>query len=126
MHIYSFEKLDVWKDARQFVTWIYTATSSFPADEKFGLVMQLRRAAVSIVSNLAEGSARTSYKDKAHFSQIAYSSLIEVLNQLIIANDLGFLSNYLLSEGRCKIELLSSKVAALRNTQLSKLAKPYF
>ena len=53
--------------------------------------MQLRRAAVSIVSNLAEGSARTSYKDKAHFSQIAYSSLIEVLNQLIIANDLGFL-----------------------------------
>jgi four helix bundle protein len=86
--------------------------------------MQLRRAAVSIVSNLAEGSARTSYKDKAHFSQIAYSSLIEVLNQLIIANDLGFLSNYLLSEGRCKIELLSSKVAALRNTQLSKLAKP--
>jgi four helix bundle protein len=124
MHIYSFEKLDVWKDARQFVTWIYTATSSFPADEKFGLVMQLRRAAVSIVSNLAEGSARTSYKDKAHFSQIAYSSLIEVLNQLIIANDLGFLSNYLLSEGRCKIELLSSKVAALRNTQLSKLAKP--
>jgi four helix bundle protein len=124
MHIYSFEKLDVWKDARQFVTWIYTATSSFPADEKFGLLMQLRRAAVSIVSNLAEGSARTSYKDKAHFSQIAYSSLIEVLNQLIIANDLGFLSNYLLSEGRCKIELLSSKVAALRNTQLSKLAKP--
>jgi four helix bundle protein len=124
MYTYSFEKLEVWKDARQLVTWIYTTTSLFPADEKFGLVMQLRRAVVSIVSNLAEGSARTSFKDKAHFSQIAYSSLIEVLNQLIIANDLKFLSNDLLNEGRNKIELLSSKIAGLRNTQLSKLNKP--
>ena len=97
-------------------------TSSFPSDEKFGLIMQLRRAAISVVSNLAEGSARTSFKDKAHFSQMAYSSLIEILNQLIIANDLGFLSDDLLIEGRNKIELLTSKAAALRNTQLSKAA----
>ena len=123
MHTYSFEKLDVWNDARQFVAWIYKATSLFPADEKFGLTMQLRRAAVSVVSNLAEGSARTSFKDKAHFSQMAYSSLIEVLNQLIIANDLCFLSHEVLSDGRSKIEVLSSKIAALRNTQLAKLTK---
>ena len=124
MPVYSFEKLDVWIEARQLVKWVYKVTAMFPLDEKFGLIMQLRRAAVSIVSNLAEGSARKSFKDQAHFSQIAYSSLIEVLNQLIIANDLGFLSGELLSEGRSKIELLTSKVATLRNSQLSKIPKP--
>lgn len=124
MPVYSFEKLDVWIEARQLVKWVYKVTAMFPLDEKFGLIMQLRRAAVSIVSNLAEGSARKSFKDQAHFSQIAYSSLIEVLNQLIIANDLGFLSGELLSEDRSKIELLTSKVATLRNSQLSKIPKP--
>ena len=76
MHIYSFEKLDVWMEARQLVKWIYIHTASFPSEEKFGLVMQLRRAAISIVSNLAEGSGRQSSKDQAHFSQIAYGSSI--------------------------------------------------
>ncbi|MFC0775999.1 four helix bundle protein [Terrimonas alba] len=124
MHIYSFEKLQVWKDARLLVKWIYKTSSFFPADEKFGLVMQLRRAAVSVVSNLAEGSSRTSFKDQAHFSQIAYSSLTEILNQLIIANDLGFLSDEMLTEGRNQIETVTAKVAALRNAQLAKATKP--
>ncbi len=124
MHIYSFEKLQVWKDARLLVKWIYKTSSVFPADEKFGLVMQLRRAAVSVVSNLAEGSSRTSFKDQAHFSQIAYSSLTEILNQLIIGNDLGFLPDEMLTEGRNQIELLTAKIASLRKTQLAKSTKP--
>ncbi|MBK9939889.1 MAG: four helix bundle protein [Chitinophagaceae bacterium] len=86
----SEKKLNAWKESRIWVTWVYKVTADFPADEKFGLISQLRRAAVSVVSNLAEGSARKSAKDQAHFYQMAYSSLIEVLNQLIISNDLMF------------------------------------
>jgi four helix bundle protein len=119
-HIYSFEKLEVWKEARGLVVWIYTITNSFPADEKFGLTIQLRRASVSVVSNIAEGSARKTAKDQAHFSQMAYSSLVEILNQLIIANDLKFVSNDVMAEGRAKIETLTQKVAALRNAQLAR------
>jgi len=125
-HIYSFEKLEVWQEARQLVIWIYKITKDFPVDEKFGLSMQLRRAAVSVVSNLAEGSGRNSMKDKAHFTQVAYSSLLEILTQLIIANDLQLINEAILSEGRNKIETLTQKVAALRNVQLIKAgeAKP--
>jgi four helix bundle protein len=123
MHTYSFEKLDVWMDARTFVKWIYIHSAAFPTDEKFGLIMQLRRAAVSIVSNLAEGSGRQSPKDQAHFSQIAYGSTIEVITQLILANDLGFIDDKLLLEGRNKLEIITFKIAALRKSQLLN-AKP--
>ena len=83
--------------------------------------MQLRRATISIVSNLAEGSSRQSPKDQAHFSQIAYGSTIEVLTQLILANDLGFLDDKLLIEGRHLLESLTFKIAALRKSQIAKI-----
>ena len=124
MHTYSFEKLEVWKEARQLVVWVYEATKSYPAEEKFGLVMQLRRATISVVSNLAEGSARKSSKDQAWFSQIAYSSLIEILNQLIMSFDLKFISEEKLLVGRSLIESITPKVAALRNVQQLKAAPP--
>jgi four helix bundle protein len=89
MYTYSFEKLEVWIEAKEFAKKIYVTTSKFPDSEKFGLISQLRRASISICSNLAEGSARQSYK--AHFTTIAYGSVIEVLNQLIIAVELNFL-----------------------------------
>lgn len=120
MRIYSFEKLDAWQEARKLVVWIYKVTAAFPVEEKFGISMQLRRAAVSVVSNLAEGSARKTAKDQAHFTQMAYSSIVEVLNQLIISSDLQFLTYEQLAEGRIQIENLTFKVAALRNSQLSK------
>ncbi len=84
MYTYSFEKLEVWKEAKEFTKNIYAITSEFPELEKFGLVSQLRRASVSVCSNIAEGSARNSNKDKAHFTTMAFSSAVEVLNQLII------------------------------------------
>jgi len=118
--IYSFEKLKVWEESRVFVKWIYKTTESFPVSERFGLGGQLRRASVSVVSNLAEGSARKSAKDQAHFFQIAYSSLIEVLNQLIVSTDLGFLSTDKLKEGRTSIELLTPRISSLRNASLSR------
>ena len=103
------------------VRWIYDITDHFPKDERYGLVSQLRRASVSVVSNLAEGSARKSPKDQANFYQIAYSSLMEILNQMIISNDLTFLKTEILKEGRGLIENLASKVATLRNSQLKKI-----
>ena len=78
MYTYSFEKLDVWKEAKEFTKSIYILTSTYPDSEKFGLISQLRRASVSICSNIAEGSARNSFKDKAHFTTMAFGSAIEV------------------------------------------------
>ncbi len=119
--MYSFEKLDSWVDARKLVKWIYEKTAKFPSEEKFGLVMQLRRAGISVVSNLAEGSARMTPKDQAHFTNLAYSSLIEVLNQLIIAADLNFIDIENLMEGRQQIDALAGKIAALRKSQLNRI-----
>src|SRR4030095_5381078 len=124
-HTYSFEKLEVWKESRLLVVWIYKITTTFPSEEKFGLIAQMRRASRSVVSNLAEGSARKSSKDQAYFKQMAFSSLIELLNQLIISCDLKYLSSENLSEGRAKVENLTRKISTLRNVQLTKLsAKP--
>jgi four helix bundle protein len=124
MHTYTFEKLEVWKLARDLVVWIYDITNSFPKEERFGLAMQLRRASVSVVSNIAEGTSRSTPRDQAYFTQVSYSSLIEILNQLIISKDLNFIKEELLFEGRGKIEQLTRKTAALRKSQLMKLTSP--
>jgi four helix bundle protein len=76
MYIYSFEKLEVWKESRLLVAWIYNLTKRFPKEEKFGLTSQLRRASISVVSSIAEGSARKTAKEQGRFYQMAYSSLI--------------------------------------------------
>ena len=85
MYVFSFEKLEFWLEVKEFSKMIYEITSNFPDTEKFGLTSQLRRASISIASNIAEGSARKSYKDKAHFTTMAFGSAVEVLNQLIIS-----------------------------------------
>ncbi|WP_264560560.1 four helix bundle protein [Flavobacterium sp. N2270] len=121
MYTYSFEKLEVWQESKDFCVLIYKITSSFPDDEKFGLTSQLRRATVSISSNIAEGSARSTYKDKAHFTTIAFSSAIEVLNQLIIAFELNYISEETYQNLRGKIESVTNKLNALRKFQQSKI-----
>jgi len=117
MKQYSFEKLEVWNNSREFIKKIYMITSNFPTDEKFGLTQQLRRASVSIASNIAEGSARKSLKDQSRFSVIAYGSLMEVLNQIIIAQDLGYLTKSEYYETRKLIEVISNKLNSLSNSQ---------
>ncbi len=119
-HQYGFEKLEVWKLAKAFVINIYKLTKNFPDSEKYGLVSQLNRAAVSIASNLAEGASRTSSRDQAHFSQLAYSSLMEVVCQLIIANELNYLDDDELLKLRKLSEEISNKINSLRNYQLRK------
>lgn len=123
MYIYSFEKLEVWQEAKEFTKIIYAFTSKFPDSEKFGLTSQIRRATVSICSNIAEGSARKTGKDKARFTTIAFSSAVEVLNQLIISKELGFLSEEDYQKSRSQLESITNKLNSLRKYQLRKLTK---
>lgn len=115
MHKFSFKKLDVWIESKELTKSIYQITMSFPDSEKFGLVSQLRRASVSICSNIAEGTSRISDKDKAHFISISYSSTMEVLNQLILSYELDYINetNYL--NYRNQINSITNKLNSLRN-----------
>ena len=88
----SFEKLVYWQKARQLTKEIYTLTSSFPKTEVFGLTAQIRRAAVSITSNIAEGYGRQYRSDYIHFLNIARGSCYEVESQLLLSVDLGYIS----------------------------------
>lgn len=90
--MHQFKELLIWKKSRLFCTEIYAITASFPSEEKFGLTNQLRRASVSIPSNIAEGSSRNSNKDFARFLEIAIGSAYEVETQLLISSDLGFIN----------------------------------
>ena len=110
---YSFENLEVWKASRELVKDIYQITSTFPQDEKFGLTSQLRRASISVSSNIAEGSTRWSKKDQSRFYEISFGSLIEILNQLILSADLKFLQENQLTTLRKKIELIGRMLNAL-------------
>jgi four helix bundle protein len=120
MYIYSFEKLEVWNEAKEFAKSIYKITSTFSDSEKYGLVSQLRRASVSICSNIAEGSARNSFKDKAHFTTMAFGSTVEVLNQLILCFELNFITESDYLKLRCDIESITNKLNALRSFQITK------
>jgi four helix bundle protein len=91
--MFRFEKLDVWQKAVDFADRVYVATRDFPAEERFGLTSQLRRASVSISSNIAEGSGRSSNKDFSHFVEIAYGSLMETVSQTQVAFRQAFLND---------------------------------
>lgn len=88
---FRFEKLDVWHRSVDLADAVYSVTSQFPAEERFGLCSQMRRASVSVSSNIAEGSGRTSNRDFDRFVEIAYGSLMEVVSQLFIADRQRFL-----------------------------------
>lgn len=90
---FGFEKLEVWQDAKELALMIYRITSKFPIEEKYDLAGQLRRSSVSVSTNIVEGSARNTAKNQAHFYSMAYGSLMEVLSQLLIANELDLITN---------------------------------
>jgi four helix bundle protein len=96
--IESHEDLEVWKLAIKFVTNIYKETMNFPKEEMYGLTNQIRRAAISIPSNIAEGAARNSTKEYIQFLYISLGSIAEIETQLIIARNLGFLKSENLSK----------------------------
>jgi four helix bundle protein len=116
--IHSYRDLEVWRRGIDLVERVYKLTQSFPPEEKYGLTSQLRRAAVAISSNIAEGWGRDSTKDYVHFVRIARSSLLEIETQLIIAHRLGYLNEdalkALLQETEAESKMLLSLIRSLR------------
>src|SRR5437867_3228657 len=90
--MFNFEKLDVWQRAIDFADLIYNHTRRFPSGERFGLTNQMRRAAVSISSNIAEGTSRMSQTDFGRFIEIATGSVFEVVSQTFIGRRQGFIN----------------------------------
>lgn len=120
---FSFEKLEVWQLARQLAGNIYKTTQTFPVEEKYSLISQIRRCAVSVSANIAEGTTRFTAKDQAHFTTIAFSSLMELFNHLIIAADLGYMKENDLAGYRQKIQPLSVKLSNLKASQIKRIGK---
>ncbi|MFA5358212.1 MAG: four helix bundle protein [Patescibacteria group bacterium] len=120
-HVRSFTGLISWQEARRLTLSVYQATSLFPKNEIYGLTSQMRRAAVSVCSNIAEGFSRKSRAEKIQFYTIAKSSLTELQNQLIISLDVHYLDKEvfqrisLVSVGCCK--LLSGLIRTAENKQ---------
>lgn len=92
MNRYSYKNLNVYQDAKAFVVAVYKLVANFPEAEKFALCNQIRRAAISVTSNIAEGVSRTSTKEKIHFLEIAYASMMEVDSQLDVSIELGYVT----------------------------------
>jgi four helix bundle protein len=119
MRIFSFEKPIVWQKARQLSIKIYKSTKHFPSEEKFGITSQMRRATISISSNIAEGTGRHSAKDKARFTEMAYGSALELLNQCILSNDLEFLEENKYLELRKDLTEITAMLDGLYKSQIA-------
>ena len=119
MKTYSFEKLLVWQKSRKLAGAVYKTTLRFPKEELFGLSSQMRRCSVSIASNIAEGSGRQTFKEKARFTEIAYASALELLNQLIISSDLEYITEENYIKLRTEIEEITFMLDALRKSQIN-------
>jgi four helix bundle protein len=119
MEIRSYRDLKVWQVAMDLVVLIYQRTSTFPNDEKYGLISQMRRSAISIPSNIAEGSRRNTPRDYAHFVAIAYGSGAELETQLELARRLEMLTEKEFEESSSKLtdvmKMLNGLRASLRS-----------
>lgn len=102
--ITSFKQLRVWQKAREFAVYIYKVSKQFPDEEKFGLTSQIRRSAVSVAANIAEGFSRGGQKGKIRFYHMALGSLTEALSHAYICTDLGFINSEELSIIEIEVE----------------------
>ena len=119
MREFSFEKLIVYKKAKEYVKVVYSLLLKFPSEERFAMCDQLRRASVSVISNIAEGTSRQTSKDKCHFLDIAYGSLMETYSQLDLARDLDYITDSDINDIKSRgIELLKL-LASLKRSYLS-------
>lgn len=108
--------MKAWQEARKLVVEVYHYLDGFPKFENYALCDQIRRAIVSVPSNLAEGSGRISIKEQLHFYEIAYGLLMEAYNQLIIAADLKYIEESNLSELKPQIDIVARMMNGLRSS----------
>jgi four helix bundle protein len=116
MNTFSFLDLRVYKEAKLLVAEVYSILDKFPKCETYALGDQLRRAVVSVPSNIAEGSGRASTKEKIHFLEIAYGSLTETLCQLDIARDLNYISDEEFANEKERINVIGKQLSGLRSS----------
>ena len=116
MNDFYYRKLKVYHQSKRLVTNIYSLTRSFPLHEQYGLSNQIQRAAISIPSNIAEGMGRFSLKERIHFLEIAYGSLMEVMCQLEIAEQLNYITSDNLTEQENLVSEIASMLIGLRKT----------
>ena len=114
MDKFTFFDLRVYQEAKQLVKNVYLLLEKFPKCEVYAMGDQLRRAVVSVPSNIAEGSGRSSLKEKVHFLEIAYGSLTETLCQLDIAHDLGYITSDEFSNEKERISIIGKQLSGLR------------
>ena len=113
---YDYKQLDVYKEAKSLVLMVYALLKKFPKEEQYAMCDQLRRASVSVVSNIAEGTSRVAIKEKIHFLDIAYGSLMETYSQMDVAVDLGYLQKEDLSVVKRKGLEVTKLLAGLKKS----------
>lgn len=118
--IKHFIDLNAWKEAHNLVLLVYRVTENFPNKERFGLTNQLRRAAVSLTSNIAEGFGRSTKNDKAHFYTVAKGSLFETQNQMYSAKDLGYINKEQSSIFEKQADTVSRLITGLRRAAMDR------
>jgi len=116
MNDFFYKKLDAYKIAKEFTVYVYSLLKKYPATEQYAICDQLRRAAVSVPSNIAEGMGRMAVKERIHFLEIAYASMIEVLCQLDISESLGYITNNELSNAEEISDRLGRVMSGLRKS----------
>ena len=119
--VYSFEKLKAWQEAKKLVVEVYHLLDGFPQFEKYALCDQIRRAIVSVPSNIAEGTGRMSIKEQIHFLEVAYGSLMETYNQLLIAIELTYITEESVETIKPSIDAAAKMINGLRNANIKKL-----
>lgn len=118
--IFGFENLDVWKRAIELAKSIYEMTANFPSEERFGLVTQMRRCAVSVSANIAEGFSRWSPNEQGRFMEVSFGSLMELISEAKIAEQQNFISNAYYIKLHDEVEEISRMLSGLRRSLLKR------
>ena len=121
--VYSFETLQVWQESKRLVVDVYHLLDNFLSFERYALCDQIRRAIVSVPSNIAEGSGRRSLKEKIHFLEIAYGSLMEIYNQLLIAIDLRYITKESVEAIKPSIDAVAKMINGLSKIRILENSK---
>lgn len=119
--VYSFEKLNVWQEAKKLVIDVYHLLDELPKFEKYALCDQIRRAIVSVPSNIAEGSGRKSLKEQIRFLELSYGSLMETYNQLLIAIELTYITEESVEAIKPRIDSVAKMINGLSKSYSDKL-----
>lgn len=114
MHERPYQKLSVWQEAHKLCLWVYDVTKTFPADEKFGLISQMRRSASSVPTNITEGNVKASKKEKAHFMEIAHASLEELHYWCYLSKDLNYMTDAQFADADARIQSVSIQLTKFR------------